>query len=193
MRLGWLAMGSFIVLAGVAGCGRESPPRAPTSSAAVVGTVRVPAGTMFTVRMVDALSTDSAVAGRTFTARLREPLFAPNGAPIAPAGGIVTGRIVAVHRGEQPRLALSFDTLETYEGVVAIDVRLDPPMSTPLILGQQRRADEYDADVVLRPMPSEASGGGPRAEDTRRARVNVASDIELELVLTSPLIVERTR
>lgn len=194
MRLGNLALGSAMALACAVGCSKENKPRAPTSAAPVIGTARVPAGTMFTVRMIDALSTDTAVAGRVFTARLRDPLMSPSGIEIAPAGAIVTGRVIAVQRGERPRLALSFDTIETLDGVAAIDTRAEPTMNVPFSIGGMRRAEEGDADVVLRPRePGEAIGGGPRADVLTPPTVAVPRDIELDLVLTSPLIVERTR
>lgn len=193
-RLGRLAIATFVTAACAVGCGREARPRAPTSSAAVIGTARVDAGTMFTVRMIDPISSDTAVAGRVFTARLRDPLFSPNGVEIAPAGAIVTGRVVSVQRGAHPRLGLSFDTLETYEGVAAIDARGEPTMNLPFELGNLRSAAEGDADVVMRPKEGgEGVGGGPPAEDAETPSVKVPFDIELDLVLTRPLIIERTR
>jgi hypothetical protein len=194
MQLGRLAIGSAIALACAMGCHRETKPRAPQSAAPVIGTVRVPAGTMFTVRMIDPLSTDTAVPGRVFTARLRDPLLAPNGEQIAPAGAIVTGRVIAVQRGERPRLALSFDTIETFEGVAGIDTRAEPTMNAPFSIGQLRRPAEAQADVVLRPSEQGAIGGGPRTEEpTREPSVNVPFDTEIDLVLTKPLTVDKTR
>lgn len=195
MQLGKLAVGSVIALACAVGCSREPKPRAPTSAAPVIGTARIPAGTMFTVRMIDPLSSDTAVAGRVFTARLRDPLVTPMGDEIAPAGAIVTGRVVAVQRGERPRLAISFDTIETYEGVAGIDTRAEPTMNVPFSIGSIRSADEGDADMVLRPREGgEAIGGGPPAEEAQRPpRISVPNDTEIDLVLTSPLVIDRTR
>jgi len=194
MKLGRLAIASVITLASVGGCHREVRPHAPTSSAAVIGTARVPAGTMFTVRMIDPLSTDTAKVGQVFTARLRDPLMAPNGDVIAPPSAIVTGRVIAVQRGDHPRLALSFETVETYEGVAALDTRAESAMNVPFSIGSLRTADEEHADVVLRPDEGTAIGGGPLSEEGQRApSVNVSYDTEIDLVLTSPLIVDRTR
>jgi len=194
MRLGKLAIATFVTAACAIGCGREARPRAPTTSAAVIGTARVDAGTMFTVRMIDPISSDTAVAGRVFTARLRDPLFSPNGLELAPAGAIVTGRVVSVQRGAHPRLGLSFDTIETYEGVAAIDTRAEEAMNVPFEIGKLRSAAEVEADVVLRPKEGGAGvGGGPPAEDAEAPSVEVPFDTELDLVLTKPLIIERTR
>ncbi len=193
MMLGRLAIGSSIALACAIGCAKEPRPHAPTSSAKVIGTARVPAGTMFTVRMIDPLSSETAVPGRVFTARLRDPLIVPNGREIAPAGGIVTGRIVAVQRGDNPRLALAFETLETYEGVAAISTRAEPAVKAPVDLSELRPG-EAGADLVLRPKYEGAIGGGPSAESGRTApSVNVPKDTELDLFLTQPLVFDRTK
>jgi hypothetical protein len=148
---------------------------------------------MFTVRTIDPLSSETAVPGRVFTARLRDPLIAPNGDKIAPAGGIVTGRIVAVERGEKPRLALTFETLETYEGVAAISTWAEPAVKRPVDLSELPPG-EAGADVVLRPKYEGAIGGGPSAESGRTPpSVNVPKDTELELILTQPLVFDRTQ
>jgi hypothetical protein len=149
---------------------------------------------MFTVRIIDSLSTDTAVAGRVFTARLRDPLIARNGQAIAPAGAIVTGRVMSVETGERPRLALTFETLETYEGVSAIDTRVDRTLNAPFDIGELRSGPEGEADVVLLPLRTEEGiGGGPRAEDAPPPSVSVPYDTEIDLVLVHALVVDRTR
>jgi hypothetical protein len=149
---------------------------------------------MLTVRMIDSLSSDSTVAGRVFTARLRDPLMAPNGTAIAPAGAIVTGRVMSVRSGERPQLTLSFDTIETYEGVAGIDTRAERTMNAPFDLGDLGSGPEGEGDVVLVPMPNDAAfGGGPRAEDAPPPTVRVPYDTEIDLVLTKTLVVDRTR
>jgi hypothetical protein len=148
---------------------------------------------MFTVRMIDPLSSETAVPGRVFTARLRDPLIAPNGDKIAPAGGIVTGRIVAVERGDNPRLALAFETLETYEGVAAINTRAEPEVKLPVELSELPPG-EAGADAVLRPKRQGAIGGGPSAESGRTPpALNISKDTEVELFLTQPLVFDRTQ
>jgi hypothetical protein len=148
---------------------------------------------MFTVRMVDQLSTENSAVGEVFTARLRDPLMAPNGDVIAPANSVVTGTVIAVQRGEHPRLAVSFDTLVTIEGITVIDTRAESAMNAPFAIGEMRTAEEGDADVVLRPKESPVMGGGPPSEYLPAPTVTVPYDTEIDLVLTKPIVVERTR
>ena len=193
MRLNRFAFTTALALAALAGCSRQGSPPPSTAPAPIVGVARIPAGTMFTVRMVDPLSTDTAAVGQVFTARLRDPLIAPNGYVVAPAGGAVTGTVINVQHGDHPRLALAFETISTNEGMVAIDTRAESAMNAPFAIGELRTADEGDADVVLRPKESPAMGGGPPAEDAPEPQVNVEHDVEIDLVLTKPIVVQRTR
>jgi hypothetical protein len=75
----------------------------------------VPQGTVFLVRLTDALDTHTAKAGDHFQARLAEPLVAEDGQTIS-AGRKITGHISAVEPGLQKRLLLSFDDIETSHG-----------------------------------------------------------------------------
>ncbi|MBI2391900.1 MAG: hypothetical protein HYV09_20080 [Deltaproteobacteria bacterium] len=196
MHLGKIAVAAVLV---TAACARERP-LAISPDNKVVGVAQVPAGTALRVAVRDRLSTDDAVPGKPFSASLVDPLTTPTGHVIAPAGAPVFGHVVSAQRGQSPRLALSFDAVETYEGLARIDARLEPSsrsssarstFDTPFAVSASRRADEADASGVLR-VERRAIGGGPSAELSRGPAIVVEPRTQLNLVLTAPVTVERT-
>ena len=60
-------------------------------------TVTIPAGTQVTVRMIDALSSETAQQGQEFRGSLEYPLLV-DGREVLPRGADVTGRVVGVHK-----------------------------------------------------------------------------------------------
>jgi hypothetical protein len=71
-----------------------TPAPAPQPSQPRIVSYPVPAGTTFSVRLDEALSTRSHPAGSTFTSTLTEPILAANGTVLIPAGATVRGRVV---------------------------------------------------------------------------------------------------
>lgn len=71
---------------------------ARTGNASRSTELQVPAGTVVTVRMIDAVNSDQNNAGETFRASLDEPIVV-NGNALAPAGGDALVRIARVDQG----------------------------------------------------------------------------------------------
>ena len=111
---------------------RTAPPRPRPSAPAPVAdpeparprtvTMSVPAGTNFSVRMNEELSTRNSSEGQTFTATLSEALVAYDGTELVPAGATVRGRVTQVSKsgraGQQAQLRIDFTSVsyggETY-------------------------------------------------------------------------------
>lgn len=184
-------------------CGHESkpPPRVGVGASrgatfeqlAALHTAEVPANTTFRVTMDDTLSSATAYQGQTFTATLTTPLIAKDVRIAAPAGSRLQGHVVSVESGSEPRIAVTFDSLETKYGLYGIEAHANDSMNVAFTIGSARD-DEANADTVFRPGPG-AIGGGPRAEGMEQSEqshttmVVVPKNSELELVLTSPLTI----
>lgn len=92
-----------------------SPAPAPTPARPRFVTMSVPAGTSFSVRLNQELSTRTATAGETFTATLAESLLADDGTTLIPAGATVRGRVTESSKsgraGEQAQLRIDFTSI----------------------------------------------------------------------------------
>ncbi|MBW3656376.1 MAG: hypothetical protein KY444_09720 [Gemmatimonadetes bacterium] len=101
---------------------RPSPTPAPEPSRPRTVTMSVPAGTSFSVRLNQELSTRTSTVGETFTATLSEPLLANDGTTLIPSGATVRGRVTESSKsgrtGQQAQLRLDFTSVsyggETY-------------------------------------------------------------------------------
>jgi outer membrane lipoprotein SlyB len=82
----------------------------------------VPAGSTFSVRINEELSTRTARVGQTFSATLIEPLHSADGTMVVPAGAMVRGRVTHVqasgNAGQRADLGVAFTSVshdgETY-------------------------------------------------------------------------------
>ena len=100
----------------------RAPQPAPEPSAPAAPryvTRSAPAGSSFSVRLDQTLSTRGATVGQTFTATLTEPLVAADGSTVIPAGATVNGRVTDVQAsgraGQKARIAVAFTSI-SYEG-----------------------------------------------------------------------------
>jgi len=94
-----------------------SQPAAPAAPRTV--TLPVPSGTTMALVMNQELSTRSASAGQSFTARLADPVYASDGTTLIPAGATVRGRVTSSNTseraGQQASISLAFETV-AFEG-----------------------------------------------------------------------------
>jgi hypothetical protein len=95
-----------------------------------------------------------------------------------------------VQSGDEPRLAISFDSIGTVGGPALFDVSVVRAFNGPFTVAATRRAREVDADLVVR--SSELGvGGGPAAEG--KEPVGTAAVLpkgsRFELALATPLSV----
>ena len=117
MQFKKLAIVTFSV-AGAAACAHHKP------SASAPSMAMVSARTGFVVTMADVLSSDTARAGDTFTATLTEPIRSGDGRVVAEPGAALKGHVVAVQSGDEPRLAITFDSIATRGGAAIFVVRV---------------------------------------------------------------------
>jgi hypothetical protein len=107
----------------------QAPPRA----APVLG-VTLPAGTNFTIRMIDAVDSETARTGQTFAASLDEPLNDPDGNIIIPRGADVVVKLVdAKQSGKisgRTELALSLMSIRVNGQLVDINTQTVSEKST---------------------------------------------------------------
>jgi hypothetical protein len=72
-------------------------------------------GTTLSLTLDETLSTETNQAGDAFTATLRDPVYAPDGAVLFPAGATVRGRVTQVQKsgrvGETAMLNLAFEAI----------------------------------------------------------------------------------
>jgi hypothetical protein len=98
------------------------PPRPPVPAAAPPQpegpryvTRSVPAGSTFSVRINEEISTRTARVGQTFSATLIEPLHAADGTVVVPAGAMVRGRVTQVqasgNAGQRADLGVAFTSV----------------------------------------------------------------------------------
>jgi hypothetical protein len=111
---------SYSVVYGPNSAANVPPPPPPPPP---VKTVTVPAGTAFTVRLLDHLSTEKNRAGDTFAASLDEALVV-DGVTVANRGAMVTGRVVNSKQSGRiaglAEMALEIDRIQTTGGDVQI-------------------------------------------------------------------------
>jgi hypothetical protein len=97
----------------------ESSEKAQRAAAPAPATYTVPAGTVLTVRLVDALDSGTAATGATFEGTLAAPLSV-NGTEVAAVGSSVTGKVtnaVSAGRLSKPAaLALTLTSLTPKDG-----------------------------------------------------------------------------
>jgi len=74
----------------------ERPPVNPPSTAAANSAYSIPTGSRITIRMVDAINSETSKVGASFVAILDEPLLV-NGVQVAPKGADIRGRIANVN------------------------------------------------------------------------------------------------
>jgi hypothetical protein len=95
----------------------------PSPSSPVVEPVIIPAGASITVRLQQSLSSKSAVPGQHFEAVIDEPVVIDD-RTILPAGALVSGHVVAVHRSGRlhhpGEIALTLDTVTVGDRQVPI-------------------------------------------------------------------------
>ncbi len=123
-----------------------APPPAPAPTPAQPRVVSYPvaAGTTFTVRLDESLSTRSHPTGSTFTATLSEPILAANGTLLIPAGATVQGRVVdsreSGRAGEEAQLAIEFTSISHGGRTYAIaGTALDTPVR---LVNRDSRAEQ---------------------------------------------------
>lgn len=82
-------------------------------------TLSAPAGSTFSVRLNEAVSTRSHSVGQGFTATLSEPLIASNGTTLIPAGATVRGQVTESRKsgraGEEAFIGITFTSV-SYDG-----------------------------------------------------------------------------
>lgn len=82
-------------------------------------TLSAPAGTTFSVRLNEEVSTRSHALGESFTATLSEPLIASNGTTLIPAGATVRGQVTESRKsgraGEDAYIGITFTSV-SYDG-----------------------------------------------------------------------------
>jgi hypothetical protein len=95
------------------------PAPLPRPAAPRTVTLPVPSGTTMALVMNQELSTRSASAGQSFTARLAEAVYAADGTTLIPAGATVRGRVTdsrpSERAGQQASITLAFDAV-SFEG-----------------------------------------------------------------------------
>ena len=96
-----------------------SPAPAPEPSRPRTVTLSAPAGSTFSVRLNEEVSTRSHSVGETFTATLSEPLIASNGTTLIPAGATVRGQVTESRKsgraGEEAYIGITFTSV-SYDG-----------------------------------------------------------------------------
>lgn len=112
----------IVAAAALAGCSRAATvestlpsPSVQPAPATPATAAALPTGTMLTVRMNDAISTESSKVGDRFTATVTQPVVAQNGETAVPSGAVVTGTVTGLddsdHPGDRALIRLSFDQL----------------------------------------------------------------------------------
>jgi len=101
------------------------PPQPEKPAEPVMVTSTVGIGTTLSVTLDQTLSTETNQAGDGFTATLEEPVYAPDGAVLFPAGAIVRGRVVQIQKsgrvGETAMLNLAFEAISFGEKSFPLD------------------------------------------------------------------------
>lgn len=185
-----------VVALGALACSRSKPAETSQSGVAKQPTQMavVPANQKFRVVMKDSLSSETAQPGQKFTAILAEQLWSGDGRVVAEPGSELSGHVVAVQSGSEPRLAIMFDSIATKGGLAMFDGRVTDALNAPFAFATSRQPNEADADLVARPSAA-AMGGGPASEDAdvNKRVVFIPDNAELELVLSVPLSIALPR
>ena len=92
-----------------------APTPAPEPSRPRTVTLSAPAGSTFSVRLNEEVSTRSHAVGETFTATLSEPLIASDGTTLIPAGATVRGQVTESRKsgrsGEDAYIGITFTSV----------------------------------------------------------------------------------
>jgi hypothetical protein len=117
----------LVIAAAVAGCSgttaiRSVQPRTPQINTAAIRGAYAPSGTRIAVRLDQSLSTETALRGQTFTARLLTPVRANDGRIIAREGATVAGVVAGVRRGRSPIIEVEFTRIDTDSGPASLTV-----------------------------------------------------------------------
>lgn len=119
--------------------GNYPPPPSPAAARAVT----VPAGTPFTVRMLDSISSEKNRAGDTFQASLDEDLQA-DGVVVARRGSVVYGKIVQAKQAGRvagvAEMALEIERIQTVSG--------DMPIASDVLQKEGQTSKGKDAAKV---------------------------------------------
>jgi hypothetical protein len=127
-----------------------SPAPSPSPAPAQPRVVSYPvaAGTTFSVRLNEQLSTRSHGAGSSFTATLTEAILAPNGTVLIPAGATVRGQVVdsreSGRAGQEAHLSVQFTSISTGGRTYAIS---GSALNTPVRLVTRDSRAEQAAKV----------------------------------------------
>jgi hypothetical protein len=170
---------ALLAAAATDGCAREAARPALSSAALTAAVLNAPgariAGTedrTFVIRIKRALSTATTSAGQTFEAEVVTPLTSTDGTVLVEAGAPLLGHVEAVDfGGDAPRMALSFDAVETKRGAATLAAVIEG-------------AHDYVVPAVSVPPRT-----GPSRYDWERtnAQLVVPAGAEITLRLTRPL------
>lgn len=87
----------------------------PVDPSPAMATATVAVGTTLSVSLNETLSTETSEPGDAFTATVQDPIYAPDGHVLIPAGAVVRGRVVQVQKsgrvGETAMLNLAFEAV----------------------------------------------------------------------------------
>jgi hypothetical protein len=191
------AAGLSLTLVGCAATARIDPgapaPR-PAPAARIEGAF-VPAGRSIEVALDRTIASDWSAPGQRFTARVMAPVFADDGSVLIHEGARLYGHVADVDRWRRPSVRLSFDTIETRYGPVAIDASMLSERSFR-VDAEAAREGELDYDVTVIPgerprPPAGAPAFGYRAPP--RPEVRLPAGTEMRLVLKHPLLAPGAR
>jgi hypothetical protein len=176
--------------------------QAPPPAEPVLG-ITLPAGTNFTIRMIDAVDSQTARTGQTFAASLDEPLNDPDGNTIIPRGADVVVKLVDSKQSGKisgrTELALSLMSIRVNGQLVDINTQTVSEKSTNRA---GRSAGTIGGGAVAGAILGGILGGGKGAAvgaaaggaggtavelATSGQRVRVPSETRLTFVLDNPV------
>lgn len=149
-----------------------SPAPAPAPSPAPaqprVVTYSVPAGTTFSVRLNEALSTNTHTPGSSFTATLTEPIRASDGTLLIPAGATVRGEVVDARgsgrSGEDAHLSIVFTSIQDGSGTHSISgSALDTPVRLVNSDSRKEQVAKVGGGAAIGALLGQVIGGNSRS------------------------------
>lgn len=147
----------------------------------------VQAGTRFTVRLHEALSTRTAIPGERFTAEVVQPLVGDDGRVLVPAGALLVGRVAEVQTGP-PRLTLALEEIQTAYGPAQIEASVTKADARVYLAGRPSPVTAYPpAPTQQYAFPDYGSPVGRAYPGILVGQADLAPGSPLELVLTRPL------
>src|SRR5690606_28804913 len=156
---------------------REATPRpstpapAPTPAPEPVRprtvTLSAPAGSTFSVRLNEAVSTRSHSVGQGFTATLSEPLIASNGTTLIPAGATVRGQVTESRKsgraGEDAYIGITFTSVSYDGNTYPIDAStVNVPSKLVTRDSNVEKAAEVGGGAAIGAIVRRVIGGGAR-------------------------------